>query len=159
MPFGISVAGDVFQCKLDECFGYIKNLIVIADDIMVIGRKHNHKDHDLAFTTLLQSARKCNVKLNFEKLQYKCMKVNFYGETYTTEGCKPAQSKITAIVKMPSPSSKKGVQSFISMINYLSKFSPRLTELAKPIRELVKEKFPSTGVQNIKNHLKCSRKR
>ena len=28
------------------------------------------------------------------------------------------------------------------MINYLSKFSPRLTELAEPIRELVKEKVP-----------------
>ena len=43
---------------------------------------------------------------------------------------------------MPSPSSKKEVQSFIGMINYLSKFSPRLTELAEPIRELVKEKLP-----------------
>ena len=43
---------------------------------------------------------------------------------------------------MPSPSSKKEVQSFIGMINYLSKFSPRLTELAEPIRKLVKEKFP-----------------
>ena len=28
------------------------------------------------------------------------------------------------------------------MINYLSKFSSRLTELAEPIRELVKEKVP-----------------
>ena len=125
----------MFQCKLDECFGHIKNLIVIADDIMVIARKHNHKDHDLAFTTLLQTARKCNVKLNFEKLQHKCMEVNLYGETYTTDGHKPAKSKITAIVEMPSPSSKKEVQSFIGMINYLSKFSPRLTELAEPIRD------------------------
>ena len=107
MPFGITVAGDVFQCKLDECFGHIKNLIVIADDIMVVGKKHNHKDHDLAFTILLQMAGKCNVKLNYEKLQYKCMEVNFYGETYTTDGHKPAQSKITTIVEMPSPSSKK----------------------------------------------------
>ena len=137
MPFGITVAGDVFQCKLDKCFDHIKNLIVIADNIMVVGRKHNHKDHDLAFTTLLQTAKKCNVKLNFEKLQYKCTVVNFYGGTYTTDGHKPAQSKITSIVKMQSPSSKKEVQSFIGMINYLSKFSPRLTELAKPIRELV----------------------
>ena len=70
------------------------------------------------------------------------MEVNFYGETYTTDGHKPAQSKSTAIVEMPPPSSKKEVQSFISMINYLSKFSPRLTELAEPIRELVKEKVP-----------------
>ena len=38
MPFGIMVAGDVFQWKLDECFGHIKNLIVVADDIMVIGK-------------------------------------------------------------------------------------------------------------------------
>ena len=142
MPFGITVAGNMFQHKLDECFGHIKNLIVIADDIMVVGKKHNHKDHDLAITILLQTARKCNVKLNYEKLQYKCMEVNSYGEMYTTDGYNPAQSKITAIVEMSCPNSNKEVQSFIGMINYLSKFSPRLTELAEPIRELVKEKVP-----------------
>ena len=109
---------------------------------MVIGKHHNHKDHDLAFTTLLQTARRCNVKLNYDKLKFKCTEVNFYGKTYTTDGCKPAQNKITAIVEMPPPSSKKEVQSFIGMINYLTKFSPRLTELAEPIRELVKEKVP-----------------
>ena len=142
MPFGISVAGDVFQRKLDECFGHIKNLTIIADDIMVTGKNRNHKDHDLAFTLLLKMAKECNVKLNYQKLQYKCTKVNFYGETYTTDGCKPAQNKVTAIVQMSSPRSKKVVQSFIGMINYLSKFSPRLTEIAEPIRELVKEKVP-----------------
>ena len=140
MPFGITVVEDMFQHKLDECSGHVKNLIVIEDDIMVGGKKHHHKDHDLAFTILLQMARKSNVKLNYEKLHYKCMEANIYGEMYTTDGHKPAQSKITAIVKMPSPSSKKEVQSFIGMINYLSKFSPRLTELVEPIRELVKEK-------------------
>ena len=87
---------------------------------MVIGKNYNHKDHDLAFTILLQTATKCNVKLNYEKLQYKCTEVNFYGEMYTTDGHKPAQNKITTIVEMPSPGSKKEVQSFIGMINYLS---------------------------------------
>ena len=43
---------------------------------------------------------------------------------------------------MPPPSSKKEVQSFIGMINYLTKFLPRLTELSEPIRELIKEKVP-----------------
>ena len=41
---------------------------------------------------------------------------------------------------MPTPSCKKEVQSFIGMINYLSKFSARLSELALPIRELAKDK-------------------
>ena len=87
-------------------------------------------------------AKECSVKLNYQKLQYKCTEVNFYGETYTTDGHKPSQNKVTAIVQMPSPRSKKEVQLFISMINYLSKFSPRLPGIAEPIRELVKEKVP-----------------
>ena len=43
---------------------------------------------------------------------------------------------------MPSPSTKKEVQSFIGMINYLTKFLPWLTKLSKPIRELIREKVP-----------------
>ena len=61
----------------------------------------------MAFTLLLKMARECNIKLNYQKLQYKCTEVNFYGETYTMDGHKPAQSKVTAIVQMPSPRSKK----------------------------------------------------
>ena len=144
MPFGITVAGDIFQQKLDECFSHIKNLIVIEDDIMVIGKHDNHKDHDLAFTTLLQTARRCNIKLNYDKLKFKCTEVSFYGKTYMTNGCKPAQNKITAIIEMPPPSSKKEVQSFIRMINYLTKFSLRLTKLSEPIIELIKEKVTFT---------------
>ena len=33
MSFGATVAGDVSQCKQDQCFGQIDNVIVIADDI------------------------------------------------------------------------------------------------------------------------------
>ena len=43
---------------------------------------------------------------------------------------------------MPIPTCKKKVQSFIGMINYLSKFSARLSELVEPIRELSKDKVP-----------------
>ena len=140
MPFGATVAGDVFQCKLDECFGHIPNIIVIANDIMVVEKQPNHKDHDQALTTLLETARHCNVRLNYEKLQYKQMEFEFFGETYTVDGHKPAKGKVQAIVEMPAPSCKKEVQSFIGMINYLSKFSARLSELALPIRELAKDK-------------------
>ena len=56
--------------------------------------------------------------------------------------CKPAQTKVSAITAMPEPSCKKQVQTFIRMANYLSKFSARLSELAKPIRELSKDKVP-----------------
>ena len=71
MPFGATVAGDVFQHKLDECFGKIKQAIIIADDIIIVGYMPDHSDHDQTFNNLLQTAKKCNVKLNYDKLQYK----------------------------------------------------------------------------------------
>ena len=106
MPFGITVAEDVFQRKLDQCFGKIDQVIVIADDIMVVGEQQNHKDHDIALTNLLETARRCNIRLNFDKLQYRKTEVDLFGKTYTTDGCKPAQSKVSAIVNMPAPTCK-----------------------------------------------------
>ena len=52
------------------------------------------------------------------------------------------QSKIKAIQEMPAPQCKKQVQSFIGMVNYLSKFLARLSELPEPIRDVCKEKVP-----------------
>ena len=61
MPFGATVARDVFQCKLDQCFRHLKNLIVITDGIMAVGKKQSHSNHDQELKTLLATARKCNV--------------------------------------------------------------------------------------------------
>ena len=135
MPFGATVAGDVFQRKLDEFLG---NFLTS----WLLGYKPDHSGHDQAFTNLLQTSQKCNVKFNYDKLQYKQDEVNFFGETYTTSGCKPAKSKVLAIKAMPSPTNKKQINSFICMINYLYTFSTRLPELAEPIRELSKDKVP-----------------
>ena len=142
LPIGATFAGDVFQCKLDQFFGIIKQVIVSADDIMIVGKQQKHRDHDLALTTLLDTARKCNVRLNFDKLQYKKTEVDSFGETYTTSGCKPAQSKVSTITGMLAPICKRQVQLFIGMINYLSKFSARLSETVEPFRELTKDKEP-----------------
>ena len=103
MPFGVTVAGDVLQCKLDQCFGKIKQVIVIADDIMILGKKPNHSVHDQPLTM----TTRCNVSLNYEKLQYKKDEVDISGETYITSGHKPNQTKVSVIIKMPAPKHKK----------------------------------------------------
>ena len=97
---------------------------------------------NIALTTLLDTARKCNVQLNFDKLQYKKTEVDFFGEIYAASGHKPAKSKVSTITGMPAPTCKKQVQSFIGMIHYLSKFSATLSEFMEPIREPSKDKVP-----------------
>ena len=62
MPFGTTVAGNVFQHKLDSIFLNLDNVMIIADDIMVIGYQEDERDHDKAFTQLLETAKKNNIK-------------------------------------------------------------------------------------------------
>ena len=64
---------------------------------------------------------------------------------------------------MPTPTNKKQVHSLMGMISYLSKFSPRLSELAEPIRELSKDKVPfnwgpeyQAAFQQMKKEISCA---
>ena len=102
--------------------------------LIFVGYKPDHSGHDQGFTTLLQTAKKCNVKLNYDKLKYKQNEIEYFGKTYTTSGCRLSKDKFAAITFMPLPNNKKQLLSFIGMINYLAKFSTRLSELAEPIR-------------------------
>ena len=112
MPFGISVAGDVFQRKLDTIFGNLPQAACIADGIIVVGYKDDHSDHDEAFSKLLYTAHINNVKLNYDKLQYKQTQVDFFGETYTTDGHKPSSDKVQAISCMPQTTHQEGTSIF-----------------------------------------------
>ena len=50
--------------------------------------------------------------------------MDFFRETYTTDGHKPSSDKVQAIADIPQPVNNKEFQSFIGMVNYLSKFTP-----------------------------------
>ena len=91
---------------------------------------------------LLETTKKNNMKLNFDKIQYKQKEVEFFGETYTTQGCKPSDTKVKAITEMPKPANLKELQTFLGKVQYLSKFSPRIAEIAEPLWDLMKKHAP-----------------
>ena len=43
---------------------------------------------------------------------------------------------------MPKPENLKGLQTFLGMVQYLSKFSPRIAELTQPLQDLRKKHAP-----------------
>ena len=61
-----------------------------------------------------------------------------------TQGCKPSDAKVKAITEMPQPTTLKDLQTFLGMVQYLSKFSPRIPEIAEPLRDLMKKHPPYT---------------
>ena len=73
------------------------------------------------------------VSPNFDKIHYKQKEVEFFGVTYTTQGHKPSDTMVRVITEMPKPENLKDVQTFLGMIQYLSKFLPRIAELGEPL--------------------------
>ena len=59
-----------------------------------------------------------------------------------TQGCKPSDAKVKAITEMPKPTTLKNLQTFLGMVQYLSKFFPRIAEIAEPLRDLTKKHAP-----------------
>ena len=61
------------------------------------------------------------------------------GHRISSRGITPDENKITAIQKMKSPSNQKELKTFLGMVNYLSKFLPKLSEHTKVFRDLEKK--------------------
>lgn len=140
MPFGISPAPECFQWKLDQNLEGLEGIYKVADDILITGRGTTKdeavKNHDANLLKLLERCRERNLKLNREKLQLKCTETPFIGHVLTPEGIKPDPRKVEAVLKMKRPSDVAAVPRLVDLVNYLSKFLSKLSELCEPLRRL-----------------------
>ena len=74
--------------------------------------------------------------LNRDKQQLKCSETPFIAHVLTPEGVKPDPSKVDAILKMERPNDVAAVRRLVGLVNYLSKFLSKLSELCEPLRRL-----------------------
>ena len=136
LPFGLNCAGDLFQKRMDEVLEGVENVVNIADDIVVFGR--SGQEHDNALQKLLRRAAEKNIKFGKAKCRFRVTCITFFGEMISCYGVKPDPRKIEAILKMKRPENKNQTRSFLGHVNYMSKFSPALAEVVKPLRDIIK---------------------
>ena len=77
-----------------------------------------------------------NLKLNPLQFQFKVKQVTSMGHLLSSTGVTPHPDRVQAIKDMTPPHNVKGVQRFLGMCKYLSRFSPNLAEVVKPLTEL-----------------------
>lgn len=85
------------------------------------------------------SSRDRGVKLNAEKSIICASEVSYFSHRITKDRIKPDPTKIAAVRDMEPPRNKSELETILSMINYLSKFAPRLSEFNAPLQHLLKE--------------------
>ncbi|KAL9951197.1 hypothetical protein ACROYT_G043817 [Oculina patagonica] len=72
--------------------------------------------HDEALRNVLERAREKGVKLKKQKCEIKIPEVVYIGDKITKDGIKPDESKIEAILYLPSPQNKKDVERLLGMV-------------------------------------------
>ena len=73
------------------------------------------------------------------KCQFKREEVRFFGMVLNRQGIVADPAKIEALIKLPESKTEPLLQSFLGMINYLSRFEPKVADLTHRLKSLLKK--------------------
>ncbi|KAL5503306.1 hypothetical protein EMCRGX_G010234 [Ephydatia muelleri] len=138
LPFGITSAPEIFQKRMSEILLGLDGVVCMMDDVLIFGP--NQEIHDMRLKAVLQRVKSAGVTLNRDKCVFSQSSVKFLGQIVDAQGVRPDPNKVTAIRGMAAPMNTTELRRYLGMINQLSKFTPNIAELTKPLRELLSKK-------------------
>lgn len=136
MPFGINCAPEIFHNEMIKIFK-AEGVTVYIDDILVTGRTKS--EHDARLKEVMRKACENGVKFNKDKCIFGVNEVPYLGHIFNSKGVGVDKKRIDAITNMKVPSDRKELERFLGMVNYLSRFIPNYSEIAAPLRNLLKK--------------------
>nr|KYP66421.1 Transposon Ty3-G Gag-Pol polyprotein [Cajanus cajan] len=160
MPFRLKNAGATYQRLMNKTFSnqICRSMEVYVDDMVVNSSDISAHARDL--TDIFQALRRHQMRLNPEKCVFGVLGGKFLGFMLSSRGIEANPDKFQAILDMKSPTTLKEVQKLAGRLTSLSRFLPRLAEIAKPILLLLKktERFKWTqecegSIQQFKERL------
>ena len=138
LPFGISSTPELFQRRMSQILTGLKGVICHIDDVLIFGS--NQAEHDDRLCAVLDRLAKAGVTLNIEKCVFGQSQIKFLGHLIDKEGIRSDPDKVAAITKLETPNNITQLRRIMGMVNQLGKFSPNLSEMSKPLRELLSPK-------------------
>jgi ribonuclease HI len=139
MPFGLINAGATFHRAMDISFrGLINHSIVVyLDDVTVYSKNKN--DHLAHLRAVLLRCRKYSISLNPKKSIFVVEQGKLLGFIVSSDGMIIDPERTQVIAKLPPPTSKKSMQSFLGQINFVRRFVPSFSEMVRPLQNLIKK--------------------
>ena len=140
LPFGVHIASEVFQQKLEAVLEGLEGVANSQDDMIVWGK--DKSEHDCRLKKVLETVYNSGFRLNKDKCKFGVNDLIFLGHRITDKGIFADPEKIKAIKDMETPKDKKGVQRFLGMVNFVSKFIPDVSHITAPLRKLINKDEP-----------------
>ena len=137
MPFGLVMAQDVFQQKMDAILESCPGTLGIADDVAVFGR--SEAEHDANLHNLMRVSREHGLVFNSNKCALIAPQISFFGTIYDEKGVHPDPKKVEDIQMIPTPESRTELLEFLGTVIYMGSFVPNLSQNTANLRELLEK--------------------
>ena len=135
LPFGISLAPEIFQRTMEKILEGIDGVVCFMDDVVVCG--DTDEQHDARLKQVLDRVIQAGLKLNREKCEFNQKDLIFLGHKFGPNGIEPDKAKVEAIQNMPEPENETELRRFLGMVNYLGRFVPNLSQIMHPLNALL----------------------
>ena len=122
MPFGLKSAAQTFQRHMDSVLQDIDSAFVYLDDILIASS--TEKEHMDDLKTVFRRLIDHGLVIRLEKCLFGVSSLEFLRHQVSKKGSSPTQAKVKVIQTFPQPSTVKGLQEFLGMINFYHRFFP-----------------------------------
>ena len=139
MPFGLVRAPRTFQRLMDKVIEGLEfnSALAYLDDVIVFGSTIDETMNRMI--VVLDRLRSANLKLKAKKCLLFATRVKYLGHVISQEGVSTDPDKVRDIVNWHRPKTIKQTRSFLGMVNYYSRFVPKLAEIAHPLHQITKK--------------------
>ena len=144
MPFGLKSAAQTFQRLMDSVLQDIDCAFVYLDDILIASssEKEHLEDLRIVFRRLTEQG----LVIRLEKCLFGVPSLEFLGHQVSKNGSGPTQAKVEVIQNFPQPSTIKGLQEFLGMINFYHRFLPNIASILSPLYGALKSSRPQQEI-------------
>ena len=142
MPFGLKNAPAIFQRTVNKVLSGLIGKIcwVYIDDIVVFSK--TPEEHALHLSIIFDRLTAANLKLKRKKCFFGLNQIDLLGYTLTGEGISPQQGKVDPIKKLPPPTDRTGIRSFLGMTGYYRQCIKDYAQISKPLQILTSVSTP-----------------
>ena len=136
MSFGLCDAHATFQrCMMSIFSDLVEELMeIFMDDLSVYGS--NFEDCLKNLATVLQRCQDKNLALNWEKCHFMVIKCIVLGHKISADGLEVDQAKIVVIKTLMSPTTIKGIRSFLGHARFYKRFIKDFSKISRPLCRL-----------------------
>lgn len=138
LMFGISCAPEIFQKTLERMLVGYEGVINYIDDILVYGK--DLEEHNERLNKVMTILKNNDVVLRDDKCLFRKKVVNFLGHELSEYGVRPLPKYLSTIQQFRPPTTVGELQSFLGLVNFVSKWISDLATRTEPLREILREK-------------------